>query len=213
MDTNLVDFLPSYFANNVEMLNLMRVEDSLFDELNRHMRGILYNQFILTCDLQTIEFWEGVLNIDFDPVNDTEQFRRERIINRFSSRPPFTMIWLRNRLDQLIGAENYEMSLDTDAFRLSVESDIVNYARFREMIITINRVKPANIVFTMIPLLKDKVYANPEARVATLEFMRAGTWEIGITDFETITDERRVRIIANNQRLKPHGKHHLRRYR
>ena len=192
MNNNLAELLPSYYDGIRETNELMSAESSLLDELDAQMRAVMDNQFIMTCDIPTLEFWEQVLNILHDPATETTRFRRERIINRISSRPPFTLLWLRRRLDMLVGAGNYEIRFDYDRQRLELESAVDNYMYFREMIITVTRVLPANVIFTLVPYIRDSIYFYAVAHVQHYALMRAGTSRVGVTKFHEYLNEERV---------------------
>ena len=148
MASNLGQYLPNFYEGVRETNELMRVENGLFDELGRQMRAVIDNQFILTCDLATLAFWERILNILHDPDTESTQFRRERIINRFSSRPPFTMHWLEKRLATLTD-NNFQTIEDFDNNRLEIITRIENGAVLQELNLMIMTVAPANMIITV----------------------------------------------------------------
>ena len=216
MQTDLSKYLPSYYDNVREMDELVRVENELFDELALKMNTVLDNQFILTCDIQTLAIWEQILNIRPNPdAGETEDFRRQRIINRLASRPPFSLWFLKSRLDAIIGRENYDLHLDHDKYELELETAVENQAVFTETTLTIYRMKPANIAFRLVPVLKDEVTVEPQLFVSQVEIeyftldvdqldtvpfeqfgrsKRAGEWIVGVTPILEFEEETEVRL-------------------
>ena len=186
--TRLGEYLPRYYDGIREMDELVRVENLLFDTLKDEMMIVLRNQFILECDVEMIALWESLLGIHFNPNIDNDEgyrFRRERLINRLVQRPPFTLRFLRERLDTIVGVGNYDLRMDEFAdYTLRLESAIANQAAYNEMILTIYRMKPANIVFNLVPVLQDRVYIQARAYVSKLKYKRLGSWILGQTPFE-----------------------------
>ena len=157
MQTDLGRYLPNYYEGIRETDGLMSVENSMFDELKSEMRVALDNQFILTCDVRVLSVWEEILGIMFNPDTESEDFRRERITNRLSTRPPFTLWFLRQRLDVVLGRENYELYMDYDNCTLQLESTTSSMAVRTEMALTMDRILPANIVFELALLFPNQL--------------------------------------------------------
>ena len=78
--------------------------------------------------------YENMLNIIANPQSDSIQFRRERIINRLSTAPPFTIRELRNKLDQLLGEDNYIIDLVHREYKFNLTTSIGEYGKVDEML-------------------------------------------------------------------------------
>lgn len=216
MQTDLRQYLPSYYDGVRETDELVTVQGSMFDNLATQMNAVLDNQFILTCSVQILGVWEQILNIRPNPdAGETEEFRRQRIINRLASRPPFSLWFLRQRLDAIIGRENYELKMDYDQYELELETAVENQAVFSEMTLTIYRVKPANIAFKLVPVLRDEVKVRATAFISQAEvehfaldsdqldtvpfevfgrYKRVGVWEVGVTPILEFEEEKELRL-------------------
>ena len=72
----------------------------------RFMDRVRANLFVQTMDEQTTADWEKIFRIVPNPLTETLQFRRDRILNRLSMHPPFTLTFLYQRLDALFGPGN-----------------------------------------------------------------------------------------------------------
>jgi len=190
MKTDLGRYLPNYYEGIHETDILMEAENKLIDHLKQDMRLIMDDQFIKTCDQQMIEIWEDILNISHNPDEDTEDeaFRRTRIIHRLSSIPRFTYGWLRERLNTIIGPDEdgndqYTLEVNYATHELRLESTVEHQASYNEMLLTIYRVKPANLTFRLVPILENQVNIEPSAFVDHVELKRMGCWELGVTPF------------------------------
>lgn len=183
MSTNIEQLLPEYYNGIRETRELMQVEGGLFEDLSKEMRVAVDDQFILTCSREVLSFWEKILNIRYDPTTETTAFRRERIINRLSTTQNFTLRWLRQRLDHLIGREFYELRMDYDNYTMYIESSIENQLMYHEMILTVYKAIPANIRFRLVPVSHEAVEIEVQGFVTEAVFKRAGVWMVGVTPF------------------------------
>ena len=98
--------------------------------------------------------WEQIF--DIVPNLDTESlgFRRVRVLNRVSTRPPFTLGFLYQKLDELIGAGAWTVRVDYPNYTIYIESSAENQQYAAEVAYTINRTKPAHIVYVNTPYVR-----------------------------------------------------------
>lgn len=146
---------------------------------------VVDNQYVLTASVRGIEAHEDSLGIKANPLTESLEFRRERIINRLSMMPPFTMRFLKRKLDDIIGVGKWTAHIDSDNYTLYIESAAANQLWFHEILVTLARSKPANIVFMNTPLLFAGVVASEKInRVKATYNYRVGTiWELGLRPF------------------------------
>ncbi|MBP3037995.1 DUF2313 domain-containing protein [Bacillaceae bacterium Marseille-Q3522] len=180
----LKEYVPSYYEDVLEMNTLVKVEDTLFQGLKEHMQHIQDNQFILTCDLTTLARHEQMLGILADPMNETEEFRRLRIINRLNTRPPFTLDFLIRKLNEIYGRGNFNVYVDYPSYTLYIESSSRTAEWYKETNITVNAIKPANIRYVHIPIFFEQTIMNERAFFARMEFAKVGYAQVGITQLE-----------------------------
>ena len=112
------------------------------DEIHR----LSINQFILTADEQGIAAYEERLGILPDLATEDLEFRRLRLLNRNQTKPPFTLEYLQERLDDLLGESGYLLTMDYPNYTLSMELSLDDAKLYKEIALTISSVKPANIV-------------------------------------------------------------------
>lgn len=193
--TSTRELFPSVYNGVLEISVLSETDDVLLDQALAKLERTQLNQFILTADEETISVYEKMFSILANPTTETLQFRRERILNRMSLQPPFTMRWLQNKLDEIIGVGKWNAYVDYANRTLYVESFVVNQQWFNELRITINRIKPCNLVFVNKPLIMADVVANETIVSATQHYNYIlGQWQLGQEPFATTDSEEVIKL-------------------
>ena len=197
--TSTRGLFPSVYNGVLEISVLSETDDVLLDRALAKLERAQLNQFILTADEETISVYEKMFSILANPTTETLQFRRERILNRMSLRPPFTMRWLQNKLDEIIGVGKWDAYVDYANRTLYIESFVVNQQWFNELRITINRIKPCNLVFVNKPLIMADVVANETIVSATQHYNYIlGQWQLGQEPFATTDPEEVIKLPSVN---------------
>ena len=104
----LMQQLPTWFKPVLEYIEIMQSFGIQLNELNVQGQQIYHNQYIQTADLATIQMWERLFNITVR-YGDTLDFRRERLIQKFSQIVPYTYWDLKDRLTALYGEDGYTL--------------------------------------------------------------------------------------------------------
>ena len=197
--TSTRELFPSVYDGVLEISVLSETDDVLLDQALAKLERAQLNQFILTADEETISVYEKMFSILANPTTETLQFRRERILNRMSLQPPFTMRWLQNKLDGIIGVGKWNAYVDYANRTLYIESFVVNQQWFNELRITINRIKPCNLVFVNKPLIMADVVANETIVSATQHYNYIlGQWQLGQEPFATTDPEEVIKLPSVN---------------
>ncbi|MDU1053367.1 putative phage tail protein [Clostridium baratii] len=191
-------YFPSLYENILEIDNLVKVENDLFENLNSEFDKAIRNEYVVTADKETIKKYETLLRIT-DGDDKELNFRRQRILNRLAMNMPFTIKALKQKLDELIGKGNYNVFVNPDEFSLYVESKILNQTWFNETYITIHKMKPANIIFINKPFIDEKILANEEITLAQREYnYRLGsTWRLGTLPFKSLHQKGAIKLKEN----------------
>ena len=197
--TSTRELFPSVYNGVLEISVLSETDDVLLDQALAKLERAQLNQFILTADEETISVYEKMFSILANPTTETLQFRRERILNRMSLQPPFTMRWLQNKLDEIIGVGKWDAYVDYANRTLYIESFVVNQQWFNELRITINRIKPCNLVFVNKPLIMADVVANETIVSVTQHYNYIlGQWQLGQEPFATTDSEEVIKLPSVN---------------
>lgn len=196
---NIKNYFPTLYNDILEIDTLVKIENDLFENLNTEFEKAIKNEYVITADKETIKKYEILLRIN-DGDNKELSFRRQRILNRLAMNMPFTLRALKQKLDELIGKGNYNIFVDPGKFTLYIESKILNQTWFNETYITINKMKPANIVFINKPFVDEKILANEELMLAQREYnYRLGsTWRLGALPFKSLHKKGAIKLKQNN---------------
>lgn len=187
MSVDVNQYFPSIYKNVLEIDFLTKAENSLFNELEKEVNQAVINQYVITCDEATIKQYEALFKI-YDIYNKDIEFRRQRILNRLSISKVFTLKSLKLKLNDLIGADNYNIYIDYENYILYIESTILNQDWFIETFITVNKMKPANIVFINKPVVENRIMANESLSYSQREYnYKIGTkWRLGMNAFKSL---------------------------
>ena len=204
MKSNIASLYPSIYRGVLETDILSDVQDIQHDELFQHMDEARRNQFVLTADQRGIEVFERIYLIRATPSTEDLEFRRQRILLRMRTMPPFTMRWLRERLDDIIGPGQYTASLlmgaynyvlgswqlgkgafQQPSFTLEVSATTSDSAWYQEVHVFVERVKPANIVYILNPLLVAGISISETiyTRRTQWNYRLNGGWRLGQKPF------------------------------
>lgn len=185
--SNLKTYLPSIYNEVEEMDVITNVEDELFDDLVNTLLNSKNNQFIITADSAGIARYEDILGISSTNDEDLE-FRRQRVLNRFSTTQVFTKKSLQQKLDSILGVNNYTLNIDYTNYTLTIESSAENQGWYHEILVTINNSKPANIVFINKPTVVHNIKVNESIDYSQRlwNYKLGTTWNLGILPFVSI---------------------------
>ena len=162
------------------------------------IHAVADNFFFQTMDAGAVAMWETIFGIVPNPQTETLDFRRQRVLNRVSMQPPFTLQFLYNKLDQIIGRGKYEILVDYPNYTLYIRSSAENQAYATEVSYTVGRIKPAHIVFLNQPLVAEQMVLGETVALSALVWQyRLGSWGLGLTPF-VLTEDQEVIVVPAN---------------
>lgn len=115
----LYNQLPDYFRPIIEFQAILNAHGYVLDGLDANAAQIAANNYISTCDEETLEYWEALLDITYR-FGDTLDYRRDRVLQKFNTIVPFSIGFLNDRLTILFGADGYTAVIDYSAQTLTV---------------------------------------------------------------------------------------------
>lgn len=187
VNTNIIDYLPYWFRDIIEYQEICETESEQLSALADEMHAVADNFFFQTMDESAINMWEQVLGIVPNPQTEDLDFRRFRVLNRLTTKPPFTLGFLYQKLDELIGPGLWTVTVDYPNYTLYIESSSENQNYFTEIAYTINKIKPAHIVFINKPLTVTGITVDESVELTDLQwnYILDGTWLLGKKPFVT----------------------------
>ena len=179
--------VPTAYRNSINFYEFVKIEENMInneDGILDIYDSTLNDWWIITATVRGIEIYEDMLGILSSPLESLE-FRRQRVINRLSLVPPLSMPFLRERLDSILGKDKYNAYINYNTYTLYIENAAPNASVAEELYYTVSRVKPANIVFINVPLVRNNIYINSqiETGVKNYNYRLSTTWNLGEKPF------------------------------
>lgn len=116
---DLMVLLPDWFKRVEEFKQIMRIEGKTLDELEADIKRVYKNHFIKTADQEIISDYETWMEIRRQAC-ETLDYRRERVLQKLNTVPPFTIWFFRDRLDWILGKDGYTLSVDSSICLLQI---------------------------------------------------------------------------------------------
>ena len=137
----LVEYMPPYLKNVLEFNIISNIEDVELKKIQDRIEEILKEVVVATAETYGLDKYEKIYNIE-KTTNDL-LIRRYNVLAKINNRAPYTINWLKNKLNNTIGEENY--TLTTKGYELNIKINLV-YTEAAEMLKS-NLIKqiPANI--------------------------------------------------------------------
>lgn len=187
-DYDLLSLLPPWYREILDYQVICETEAQQFELLAAEIVAIADNFFFQTMDEGSVLQWEQILGIVANPSTETLAFRRARLINRISLRPPFTLGFLYQRLDELIGPGQWQVTVDYPNYSLYIRSYSQNQSYAAELAVTIGRIKPAHIVYIASAYVSSPIALTEQISGATRKWNYImSAWSLGELPFATDT--------------------------
>lgn len=190
LNISLLEQLPPWYREVLDYREICQTEQLEFDALAQEINAVGNNFFFQTMDLSAVEMWENIFGIVPNPATEDLSFRRFRILNRVSSRPPYTMAFLSKKLDEIIGPGSWTVRMDYANYTLYIESSAENQLYAGELYITIGKIKPAHIAYINTPLVNGGIALSETVSGSDTRWnYRLGSWSLYSAPFQSIYEE------------------------
>lgn len=195
-ETNICKYYPHWFRRILDFQCLCRSEGEELRYLAEAMDQIHKNLFVQTMDEGTTAQWEAILRILPTPEESLE-FRRLRVLNRLALRPPFTLIFLREKLDLLFGPGNYQVEVDYPNYTLYIEASVEAQPYFSEVSALLGIVKPCHIVYIARPRIDAGIKLAERVASGKLTYNYVlGDWALGQKPFVSYLEQEVLKMEA-----------------
>lgn len=185
----LQSFVPTVYRGVVEMEDLVDSEEQIMSIARSELTTAFANTFILTSDETGVIMFEKMLGIVANTHTEDLEFRRARVLNRLSTRIPFTFRFLKQKLNEIIGVNAWTASIDFENHTLYIQSSAVDQNWYSELEFTINRMKPCNMVFINVPYTPSGVSLSEEISYGFPQWKyRLGNWKLGEHPFSILQE-------------------------
>lgn len=189
-DADLLTLLPPWYRRILDYQEICETEQTEFETIYTTLNVVNQNLFLQTMDEGTVAEWEKIFGITADPEAETLDFRRARIINRLSMQPPYTLGFLYQKLDELIGKGRWEVNVDYPNYTLYIKSSAIDQSYAIEVAYTVNHIKPAHIVYINQPFLSEGLSIDESVNLTQLVYnYKLGAWGLGVNPFVSEQDK------------------------
>ncbi|GGD95211.1 putative phage tail protein [Paenibacillus nasutitermitis] len=182
---------PEYYLGVKDFMELAVTEEAELQLASFAIEQLFNDQFVLTSGADALKRRETMLGIKADPAIESFDFRRKRIVNRYSTKPPFTILYLQERLDYLVGAGKTLVTRDVAAHTLRVATALENSALFKEVEYTVRTILPANMIYEQQTSVYDQI--GLQEHIVMRKFDRRTrlntTWRLGAAAFANLEPE------------------------
>lgn len=190
LDTDLLQYLPEWYREILDYQQLCLAEGKSFEALAQAIHTVSSNFFFQEMGESAIAQWEKVFHITPNPTTESLEFRRNRLLNRISIRPPFSLGFLYQKLDELIGKDQWTVRIDYPNYILYIESSAANQEYATELAYTIGKIKPAHIVYRNTPYTESGLLLSESIALTKTKYnYRLGGWGLGLSPFSQQEDQ------------------------
>ena len=125
--------LPAFYQDVEEINALAEAIDPEIEDLKRQVRQNFVEGFINNAPSEKLKIWEQEIGINPDTTTESLEFRRKRLILRYTTKPPFTIRWLRQQLTEMLGGAFISAERDDDIETLFITADISSMPMMEEL--------------------------------------------------------------------------------
>lgn len=143
-DRFLIDYLPPYMQEYLEIQAIMRTEQPEIDDLWSAAENTFANQFIMDATEYGVVRWERMLKIT-PKATDTLDERKFRILARLNQELPYTLTRLKELLTLLCGEGGFTIDLQANLYHIDIKLGVGNHSNYGEVERMLNAMIPANM--------------------------------------------------------------------
>jgi len=148
VDRSIIDYLPPVLRDVPEFKILMVAEQPELDALWLAQDNALDDQFVTSATENGVQRWESILNIT-PKATITLDERKFTILTRLAEQLPYTITMLKSMLSTMCGPDGYKLTLDAEAYTLTVLIALTAVNNFNDVCLMLRRVCPANLVIAL----------------------------------------------------------------
>ena len=184
LDPQICKYIPTWYKPIQEYQQICQTESAQLDQIANAIYAVKENFYFQTLTESGIAEWESIFGIAPNPETENIAFRRARVLNRISIKPPFTLGFLYQKLDELIGVGEWNVTVDYNNYTLYIESAAQNFNYTTEVMYTVNKIKPAHIVYMSVPYVQSGILISETVEATRRKYnYHLGTWELGLLPF------------------------------
>lgn len=188
----LVEYMPPFLKNVVEFNKIFDAEDVEIESMRYLIDSILREVIVKSARTYGLDRYEKIYGITNKA--ETIEARRMNILFKMNNKVPYTLKWLINTLNEIIGKDNYK--LEAKDYELHITINLV-YTEAAEMLKT-NLVKqiPANIMLDY--KLETKANEFIGAVISSQDYINLNAIAFERKEDITIIQENNIGLVVSN---------------
>lgn len=186
--TDFISYLPIFLRETREFNILADIINSELTRLKEAVNRVAREMFIQYA-IDTLTWREEEYGI-MASSDETITFRRERLIERNSRKPPITRRSLEERINRYIGTDSARVNLVPGEYAFTVSLPAIDAYKFRDIFDLIERLKPANMEYLQQPFSIERVRIREVSREVKIIYARAGLALAGLTPVGEVAADR-----------------------
>lgn len=167
----LITYLPELMQEYEEIQQIMSAEDKQIDAVDAATATVLGEAFIDDCDEYGIKKYEKILKIT-PGADATPESRRAVVKLRWNSKIPYTWRALINKLNEICGVNNYDLSGDLADYIVRLSTSLEMCGQVAELETWLDKMLPENMYYeagnTITCRAHGDIYAAGGACMATV---------------------------------------------
>lgn len=146
--TDILKYIPPVLRDYKEYKAIATAVNPELNLLWQAIEDALNDQFILDATENGVKRRESILKI-IPKGTDTLDERKFRLIARENEKLPYTYRAMQQRLINLCGADGYSLTVNNNAFTITVRVDVTNKSNYSDVAILIDKMAPENMVIDL----------------------------------------------------------------
>ncbi len=142
---NLLSHLPQYVQEYREIQEIMNAQISDVQAVCDETEIVKNNQFVMSCDEDGITRFEELFGL-FPNIYDDLSARILRVLSYCVDGLPYTLRYLRMKLDSIFGVGEYELETDFSNYTMKINVNTMLSSQIEVLEEIVSSMVPANIV-------------------------------------------------------------------
>lgn len=165
---SIKEYLPQYLQEVEEFEEICKTEDIELEELNSKIEEMLNEIIVNKAKGYGLDRYERIYNII--PKSSNIEERRFNILSKMNNKVPFTLNWLRNKLETLVGKDNYRINIDYANYSVTIEVSMIFENIANTLNVDLREQLPANMLITV------NLFQTENAKLYVGAIMRQGDY-------------------------------------
>ena len=143
-DRFLINYLPQFMQEYLEMQEIMKVEQIDVDDLWTAFDNVFSDQFVMDATENGVSRYEKMLGIS-PKGTDTLDERKFRILAMMNQELPYTYRRLEQVLTNLCGEDGFSIVLNHNEYHVEIKLALGNKNNYSEVVDVLRKMIPANM--------------------------------------------------------------------